>query len=237
MKAEGRDCREWRLALGAYALGHLDADERATLEAHLDGCPQCRAEAESLGSLARLLPLADPARFDRPAPKPAADLGDRIAAQIGGERRVQRRQRQRRRFAFGFAGATALAAVVLAILLLPGGEGGEPAQRVEFTSLPAGVHIWASLEPHAYGTEIHMYVRGVRSGTLCQVFLRGPQGERVSAGTFRYRYGDDSEAVLSSALDLSRTRAVGVRAGSRTFTAPVDASSATALTKGQEEPT
>lgn len=238
MKAEGRGCREWRLSLGAYALGHLDGDERAALEAHLDGCPRCRAEAESLASLAHVLPLADPARFDRPAPKPPADLGDRIAAQIGGERRVQRRRRQRRRFAFGFAGATALAAVVLAILLLPGGEGGEPAQRVEFTSVPAGIRIWASLEPHAYGTEIHMYVRGVRSGTLCQVFLRGPHGERASAGTFRYRYGDDSEAVLSSALDLSRTRAVGVRAGNRTFTAPVDASGATAFdNRKQEEPT
>jgi anti-sigma factor RsiW len=105
MKAERPECREWRHSLGAYALGHLDADERAALEAHLDGCADCRAEVDSLGSLAHLLPLADPARFDRPAPKPAADLGDRIAATIGQERHVHRRQRQRRRFAFGFAAA------------------------------------------------------------------------------------------------------------------------------------
>ena len=63
---------------------------------------------------------------------------------------------------------------------------------------------------------------GIRSGTLCRVFLRGPNGARVPAGAFRYRWGDDSEAVLSSALDLSRTRAIGVRAGNRTFIAPVD---------------
>ncbi len=73
-----------------------------------------------------------------------------------------------------------------------------------------------------------MYVKGVRSGTLCQVYLRGPRGERVPAGTFTYRWGDDSEAVLSSALDLSRTRAIGVRAGNRTFVAPVEVAGATA---------
>lgn len=234
MKAERPECREWRPLLGAYALGHLEADERAAVEAHLDGCPACRAEADSLGGLARLLPLADPARFDRPAPQPAPDLGERIAATIGAEQRTRRRQRRRHRFAFGFAGATAAAAIVLGVLLWPGGEAKQPAQRVEFSALPAGVHISASLVPQVYGTEIHMYVRGVRSGTLCHVFLRGPNGRRVSAGTFTYRWGDDSDAVLSAALDISRTRAITVRAGNRTFTAPVDARGATAPENNEE---
>ncbi len=235
MKAERPECRDWRLSLGAYALGQLDADQRAALEAHLDGCPQCRAEADSLNSVAGLLPLADPARFDHPAPKPSADLGERIAATIGAERRAGKRRRRQRRFAFGFAAAAATAAAVLAIVLLPGGDQGEPAQHISFHSTPADIHIWATLEPHAYGTEIHMYVKGVRSGTLCQVFLRGPHGERVSAGTFRYRWGDDSDAVLSAALDLSRTRALGVRAGNRTFIAPVNSKGATALDNRKQE--
>jgi hypothetical protein len=67
-----------------------------------------------------------------------------------------------------------------------------------------------------------MYVSGVRSGTLCRVFLRDANGSRLPAGSFRYRWGDDSRAVLSSALDLSRTRGIGVRVGNRTFVAPVD---------------
>lgn len=234
MKAERPECREWRPLLGAYTLGHLEPGERAAVEAHLEGCPACRAEADSLGGLARLLPLGDPARFDRPAPQPAPDLGERIAATIGAEQRAGRRQRRRRRFAFGLAGATAAAAIVLAVLLWQGGEAAQPAQRVEFSSLPADVHISASLVPQVYGTEIHMYVRGVRSGTLCHVFLRGPNGKRVSAGTFTYRWGDDSDAVLSAALDISRTRAITVRAGNRTFTAPVDARGATAPNNDEE---
>jgi putative zinc finger protein len=224
MKTEG--CRDWRHLLGAYALGDLPDEERAGLEAHLEGCAECRAEAESLDTVARLLPLADPERFGQPAPQPSPELGQLITAAIGREQRVGRR---RRRWQFGLALSTAAAAAaVLAILVLPGGSAGQPEQHVEFASLPAGITIDATLEPHAYGTEIRMYVHGIRSGTLCRVYLRGPHGVRVPAGTFRYRWGDDSTAVLSSALDLSRTRAIGVRAGNRTFVAPVDVTGATA---------
>jgi hypothetical protein len=236
MKTERPDgCREWRALLGVFVLGDLAGAELAGLEAHLEGCPRCRTEAESLQAVARLLPLADPARFSQAAPQPAADLGERIAAAIGSEERVERRRR-RRRFGLAWGGAAAaLAAAVLAIFVLPGGGGGEPEQHVRFTALPADVEIYATLEPHAYGTEIHMYVKGVRSGTLCRVYLRGPHGERVPAGTFTYRWGDDSTATLSAALDLSQTRAIGVRAGNRTFLAPVGATGATANRNPIEE--
>jgi hypothetical protein len=235
MKTDRPDsCRDWRLLLGAYALGDLPEEERAGLEAHLEGCPECRAEAESLDSVARLLPLADLDRFSHPAPQPSPDLGRQIAATIGNERRAGRRRR-RRRAGLALSGAVAAAAAVLAIVVLPGGAGGQPEQQVKFGSLPDGVQIYATLEPHAYGTEIRMYVKGVRSGTLCRVYLRGPHGERVPAGTFTYRWGDDSTAVLSSALDLSRTRAIGVHAGNRTFVAPVDTAGATARAKSNQE--
>ena len=213
-------CREWRESLGAHALGQLPEEERAVLEAHLDGCPECRAELESLTGVARLLPLADPDRFGATAPRPPAALGDRIAATVRSERRAMRH----RRLGLGFAagGVTAaVAAAALAIFVLPGGSGPGPEQHVAFASLPPGLKIDATLEPHAFGTEIHMYVKGAPSGTLCRVFLRAPNGDRMPAGSFRYRWGDDANAVLSAALDLSRTRAIGVRVGNRTFVAPV----------------
>lgn len=231
MKAEG--CREWRTLLGAYAIGDLSPEERAGLEAHLDGCPECRTEAAALSDVARLLPLADPARIGQPAPQPPAELGRRVAAAIGGERRVAQRRRWRLGLALG--GAAAAVAAVLAIAILPGGDGGNPKQHVEFASLPAGVKIGATLEPHAYGTEIRVYVKGIHSGTLCQVYLRGPRGARMPAGTFRYRWGDDSAAVLSSALDLSRTRALEIQAGDRTFVAPVNPAGPTATNPIQKE--
>jgi hypothetical protein len=217
-------CREWRESLGAHALGQLPERERTALEAHLEGCPECRAELDSLAGVAQLLPLADPAHFDT-APMPPPALADRVAATIRAERRAVRRRRWRSSLAL--SGATAaVASAVLAIFVLPGGSGTGPEQHVAFGSLPPGLHIGAKLEPHAYGTEIHMYVKGAPSGTLCRVFLRGPNGDRVPAGSFRYRWGDDSDAVLSAALDLSRTRAIGVRVGNRTFVAPVDSGEA-----------
>jgi hypothetical protein len=229
------DHRDWRLSLGAYALGDLPADERAALAAHLEGCAECRGELRSLEGVAALLPLADPARIEQPAVRPPADLGARIEAQIAGESAKEGRARRRRRFRWGLSGAVATAAVaaVLALIVLPidGGEN-SPAQQVRFASVPNGVSIKATLEPHAFGTEIQMYVSGISSGTLCRVFLRDAGGRTFSAGSFRYRWGDDSEAELSSALDLSQAAAIGVHAGGRTFVAPVD--QATALVGGAD---
>jgi hypothetical protein len=217
-------CREWRESLGAHALGQLPADERAALEAHLEGCPGCRAELESLTGVARLMPLADPERFDT-APAPPPMLGDRIAATIAAERRASQ-WRHRWRFGLAWSGAAAAmaTAAVLAIFVLgdSGGSGGPPERQIAFRSLPAGMRIDATLAPRSYGTEIQVYVSGVRSGTLCRVFLRDPRGTRLPAGSFRYRWDEDAHAVLSSALDLSSTKAIGIRVGNRTFVAPVN---------------
>lgn len=227
------DCRDWRELLGVYALGQLEGDERAGLEAHLEGCARCREELALLQPVARMLPHADPERFES-APQPPPELGARIAAKLAAERK-QTEGRRRRRLFGGFALGGATAAAVLAIFVLGGGGGGEPERHVAFAS--HGVSIDATLEPHAYGTEIRMYVHGVASGTLCRVSLRGPGGASYPAGTFRYRWGEDSEAVLSSALDLSRTRAVVVHAGKRTFVAPLGSAPATADIPIPEEPT
>jgi len=232
------DHREWRHALGAYALGDLPEEERAALAAHLEGCEECRAELRSLEGVAALLPLADPARIEQPAARPPADLGARIEAQIAAEAAKEGRRKRRRRIRLGIggtvAGAVVAATLALAILPLGGGES-SPAQQVRFTSVPKGVSIDAILEPHAFGTEIQMYVSGVRSGTLCRVFLRDAHGHAFSAGSFRYRWGGDSEAELSSALDLSQATAIGVHAGGRTFVEPLDG--ATALVGGAENAT
>jgi hypothetical protein len=208
--------REWRESLGAYALGHLSDDESASLEAHLEGCPDCRAELESLTSVARLLPLADPGQLGTPPSLPRG-LGDRVMTSIAGERRRSKRRRFRFGFAFGGVAAAAAAAAILAIFILPGGGEQAPSQHVSFAQLPPKMTIGASLEPRPFGTEVRMYVSGVRSGELCRVFLEAKNGTEFSAGSFRYRWGDESQATLSSGLDLARTKAIGIRVGDRTF--------------------
>lgn len=217
-------CREWRELLGPYALEQLPEAERVGLEAHLEGCAACRAELESLRGVARVMPLADPERFEAP-PIPPRGLSEQVLAAIESERRAgERRVHGRRRWRLGlaFSGVAAATAVVLAIFVLGGGGGEPPPEReIAFGALPPGMEIDTTLIPHSFGTEVHVYVSGVRSGTLCRVFLRDETGHRISTGSFRYRWGEDSEAVLTSALDLSNTAAVGIRVGSRTFEAGV----------------
>jgi hypothetical protein len=65
--------------------------------------------------------------------------------------------------------------------------------------------------------------------------MRGPGGDDVSAGSFRYRWGADDSAVLSAALDLSRAEALVVHAGKRTFIAPLDRGEATDSNAPKEE--
>lgn len=216
MSTEG--CREWRQRLGAYVLGQLPEDERAATRAHMEGCAACRAEAESLAPLAELLPRVNPARLAR-TPVPPAGLGDRIAARIGREGRLRRR----RRLAMGLSGAAAAAAtaaVLLAVVLSSGGADSN-LETVTFRDLPRGMRIGATLEPRPFGTEIRVYVHGIRSGTLCRVSLRRADGMTMPAGSFRYLYGSQEQAVLTGALDLSAARAIVVRVGDRTFVAPM----------------
>jgi hypothetical protein len=221
MKADA--CREWRESLGAYALGQLSDEERARLDAHLEGCPSCSAELQQLTALVGPMSLADPARFEE-SPALPRGLAGRVSGAIGRERRSRRRRRTS--FGLAFAGATAAAVTaVLAIFVLGGGSEAGPEQHVTFTSLPKGVQVSAKLIPNAFGTEIHMYVKGVSSGTLCRVYLKRRDGRELSAGTFRYRWGDGDYPVLSSGLDLSKTAALELRIGDRDYTAAVHSAS------------
>src|SRR5215218_3926782 len=166
MRAE--ECRMWRERIGALVLGQLDPDERAATEAHLDGCPDCRAEAAALAPVAALLSRADPDRLD-PVPSPPAQLADRIARRIAAERRAANRRRAR--FGLG-AAAAAAAAAVFAALVLGGSPSRTSAETVAFRSLPEGASAQASLEPRPWGTQVSIRVHGFRPGTMCEVWLR-----------------------------------------------------------------
>jgi len=59
--------------LAAYALGALDADERRTVDAHLETCPSCRAELRSFAETTWA--IAETQRRDVPARLRAAIVG------------------------------------------------------------------------------------------------------------------------------------------------------------------
>jgi anti-sigma factor RsiW len=215
------ECRAWRERIGALVLGQLDAQERAATEAHLEGCPDCRAEAEGLAPVATLLSRADPDQVAH-APVPPPHLGDRIAGLIATEWRASRRRRARFGLGLATAAAAATAAVLIGVALVGSSGTAAPAKAVAFQSLPPGISIQATLQPRPWGSDVTMHVRGFHPGTLCQIWLRGADGKRVSAGSFRYVYaGESDEADLTSAVSPEDATAIGLRTGSRTFVAPL----------------
>ena len=215
------ECRIWRERLGAYVLGQLSEEERVATDAHLEGCPDCRAEADALSPMAAMLEHADPERLS-PAPAPPPELGDRIARRIAAERGATRRRRLWFGFGLGAAAAAATAAVLLAISLTGSTPTQPQPETVAFKGLPQGVSVDASLQARAWGSDVSLHVRGFRPGTLCTVWLRRSDGTKIPAGSFRYVYaGESDEAQLSSGLDPPDVTAIGLKAGSRTFVAPV----------------
>jgi hypothetical protein len=204
-------------------LRQLDDTERAVTEAHLDGCPECRAEADALRSVAAVLSRADPDRLT-PVPAPPAHLGDRIARRIAVERRAARRRRVW--LGLGLGGAAAATAAVLIAVFVGGSTSTGPAETVAFRSLPNGSSAQATLESKPWGSAVNLRVRGFRPGTLCTVWLRRADGTRVAAGSFRYVYdGESDEAELSSAVAPDDATAIGLRAGPRTYVVPLPSGS------------
>jgi hypothetical protein len=215
-------CRVWRERLGALVLGQLGPEERAATEAHLEGCPECRAEANALAPMSAALRHADPERLS-PTPAPSPELADRIVRRIANERRRDaRRRRLRMGLGLGAAAAAVTAIVLLALSLTGSPNTGERVQTVAFRHLPRDVSVSASLAPRPYGSDVRVSVHGFRPGTLCMVWLRSRDGTKIPAGSFRYVYDAHAEATeLSSGIDPPHVTAVGLTVGSRTFVARV----------------
>jgi hypothetical protein len=220
------DCRIWRERLGALVLGQLGPQERAATEAHVEGCADCRAEAEALAPMAGVLRRADPDRLGA-LPAPPSYLGDRIARRIAAERRAVRRRRVRAGVAVGAAAAVAATAGILLATVFSGSSSEAPrraSHTVTFTDLPKGTSVRATLESRAWGSDISIRARGFPPGTLCTVWLRRADGKRIPAGSFRYVYsGQADEARLSSGLDPRDVTAIGMNAGEWTYVAPIRA--------------
>ena len=96
----------WTDRLSEYLDNELDGTERTALEAHLEGCTDCR---DTLGELRRVVATAG-ALEDR---SPAADLWPGVAARIGARRAGP--VRMARRFTFSLP-QLAAAGIALAVL-------------------------------------------------------------------------------------------------------------------------
>jgi hypothetical protein len=199
-------CREYRAALGAVALGGADPAEELALQAHLDGCPDCRAELRELTSVAAALPLADITHVVGDLPEPPTSLGHQVLGRVAAERTAVR-TRLRRRVAVATATAAAIAAAIIALVLIvpSSGSGGT---HVVFASR-VGVSAAATLRARDAGTEVSFRVSGLHPGDYYWLWLTGADEHRIAAGTFQ---GTErpSNLVMTAAIPLSEARRIWV---------------------------
>jgi anti-sigma factor RsiW len=213
----GEQHRQWREMLGAYALGQLAPQEALALEAHLDGCDTCRADAHELGSVARALSAADPAHLGT-APAPPPELADRVSARIRAAQRANRTRRVR----WAVAGLSAAAVVTIVALSVASVLRPDRTEHevFAFSALPAGVEARAFLYPPEEGTpgvEVWLEVDGLTPGASYAVWVeRASTGERVKCGTFEAVDGA-AHVVLPSNVARSDTGAVGVSTAEGAF--------------------
>jgi predicted anti-sigma-YlaC factor YlaD len=198
--------RRYREAIGAYVLGTLDDRRRTALLAHLDGCPDCRAEAAELGEVARSLALADPLRSGDSRPAPPSRLQNAILSRIEEERRDTRRSRIRTRA----RSVLGIAAVVAAIGLYLVIRDPAPHANLDFSSVPPGVVSSAELTYESWGTRIELAAAGLPEKSVYNVWLARSGGDRVAAGTFWTPEEGDVDITLTAALPLKDCKGIGV---------------------------
>ena len=179
--------RRLREQLGVHALGHGTPDERAAVQAHLDGCAACRAELAGLVPLTARLADVDPDRLDDlPAPPP--ELADAVLARIAaaGPRpadlaaRRARRNRVRAAVAASVVAAAAFGGGWLARPLPPQ----PPLEPVAVEVDRPGVSATAEVVPHTWGVEVRLSGAGFTAGAVYRLTVRDDAGREVPAGQF-----------------------------------------------------
>jgi hypothetical protein len=216
-----------RLAdLGGYVLGALEPAERASVDAHLSGCPECREELSRLAPLPGLLGRLQLSDVLEPA-EPDPSRFSALLAEV-------RRDRHRRR---GRWIAAAAAAVVVA--LVAGGAGGlawstrgNPAkppaaatseQQVRATDAATGTSLRATLTSRPWGTDIALRLSGVPVGETCRLVVTAVDGRQETAATWYVGYVEELRLPAATAIPAGQIRQLSVvtTAGRQLVVAPV----------------
>nr|WP_202893665.1 zf-HC2 domain-containing protein [Kribbella italica] len=171
-----------RELLGTYALGQLTPAEVTRVRAHLDGCPECRAELAAIAPLAEPLRMVDPDRLGAELPAPPAWLEESILTAIDNE---PRRRRPVGRWLVAAAAVVVIGAggAALGYGLAP--KPPEiPLEPVTVAVADPAVRSTADVVPHTWGMEIKLTATGFADGETYRVVVVTADGRTAPAGEF-----------------------------------------------------
>jgi len=189
-------CRTIRELLGVYVVGAIEPAERASVDAHLSQCYDCREELAALAPLPALLhrvPLAEAERIG-PAGSAEPDPAEPSAEMLDGLLKQVRARRRTKRFRAMF---TAAAAVLVAV-------GGTAAVSQSLNPHPAPARIdVATASIGRLGATVHygqtkwntttmsVQVTGFVQWTSCKFWVITKDGQRRLAGGWLVGPGAD----------------------------------------------
>jgi len=210
------NCEAAREALGAYVLGALEPDERAAVAAHVADCPECAAELARLEGLPDLLRHADGLVIPPAPPAVEERLLDRVARERGRHRRhrpaLLRVPRGRMLAVACAIGGLLVGAGATALALGTGRDAPtETAQYQLRLSGDTGATARAELEPGRGGTQVHLWVKGLKPGAESVYEVRCERGGwSASAGTFRADARGRAYVVLTTAARVGEYERIRV---------------------------
>ena len=191
-------------SLGLYVLDALDDAERASIDAHVAVCADCRRER------ARLLPLtvyldrlttAEALQLDAAAPPPAGLL-TRLRAAVSVEHRRLVRVR------------IAAVAIALVLAVVVAGDASRPApppvSRASATDARSGVSATIAVTPGDSGSRLTVSMRGAAPGERCRLVARSRDGRTDVAATWQATYRGGAAVTGSAAIPPADLASVDV---------------------------
>jgi anti-sigma factor RsiW len=183
--------------IAGYLMATLSDQERQQVEEHLAGCPECRAEVDSLREWTTALESVPEAMLLDGPPEDADLLLQRTLRQVRGETSGRRH----RRTAVMALAAAAVLAVALAGGVLVGRSTNTqpvaqptvappvavttpPGTKIAAAADPSGARISVVLMPAAGWVRVSATVAGIPAGEKCRLEVVGRDGVPILAGSW-----------------------------------------------------
>jgi hypothetical protein len=232
------ECADTRQALGVYVLGAIDPAERALVDAHVAGCPDCRDELAGLAGLPALLSrvgadeigrinLAEDTELPPAGEEPREDFVDSLVSLTAARRRRHRRWQMLAAAAAVVIAAGGAAASYQLVNGSAAGASAEPAppaswQTAKTTSTMNGINATIRYSKLSWGVAYDVQITGIPAGTTCQLWVTDAQGVHLLAAGWTVSSRDpDPWYPGSSWVPSGQVKGMDVTAGNEelaTFT-------------------